>query len=197
VKLILASTSAIRATLLGAAGVAFEARSSGVDEDVLKSAWVKQGRGPREIAEGLAEAKALAVSGAEPRAWVIGADQTLDLDGRLFDKPADHAEARMRLLQLRARAHTLHSAVVLARDAEVVWRATPAATLHVRAFSDAWLESYLAQMGDAVLHSVGAYQLEGLGVQLFDRIQGDWFAILGLPMVELLGALRHEGLVAS
>ena len=196
-KLILASNSITRATLLRDAGVSFRTRSSGVDEEVLKKAWLAHGRGPREIAEGLAEAKALAVSAAEPRAWVIGADQTLDLDGRLFDKPADRAEARARLLELRDRAHTLHSAVVLARDAEVVWRAVPAATLHVRAFSDAWLDAYLAQMGDAALHSVGAYQLEGLGVQLFDRIQGDWFAILGLPMVELLGALRHEGLVAS
>ena len=194
-SLILASNSVTRAKLLRAAGVVFEARESGVDEAPLKAAWLGEGRDPRAIAEGLAQAKALAVS-RQVSDLVIGADQTLELEGRLIDKPADAAQARERLLALRGRMHRLHSAVVLMRGDAVIWRGTPAADLRVRDFSDAWLEDYLNQVGAAVLNSVGAYQLEGLGVQLFDRIEGDWFTILGLPMVELLEALRAEGEVA-
>jgi len=196
-RLILASTSSARTTLLRAAGVAFEACGSGVDEEPLKRAWLAEGRGPAEIADGLAEAKALAVSRQEPDALVIGADQTLDLGGALIDKPVNRADARVRLLSLRCREHRLHSAVVLARGETVVWRDRPSATLQVRDFSDAWLDAYLAGIDDAVLQSVGAYQLEGLGVQLFERIEGDWFTILGLPMLSLLAALREQGLVAS
>ena len=195
-SLVLASRSATRAALLRAAGVVFEARGSGVDEEPLKAQWLAGGREPRMIAEGLAEAKALAVS-RQASALVIGADQTLELDGRLIDKPVDVADARERLRALRGRTHRLHASVVLARGEAVVWRHTPSAVLHVRAFSDAWLDDYLQRVGPAVLESVGAYQLEGLGVQLFERIEGDWFVILGLPMLSLLEALRAQGLVAA
>jgi septum formation protein len=197
VSLILASKSAIRATLLRAAAVAFEAQGSGVDEDALKSGWLAAGRTPQEIAEGLAEAKALAVSRLRPDAWVIGADQTLEFEGVLFDKPADFPAARERLLAFRGKPHQLHCGTALARNGEIVWRTAPTSTLHVRAFSDDWLDAYLAGVGDDVLQSVGAYQLEGLGVQLFDRIDGDWFAILGLPMVALLNELRSRQVIAS
>jgi septum formation protein len=190
----LASKSSTRAALLTSAGVRFEAAASGVDEDALKAAWLAEGRTARAVAEGLACAKAVAVS--RP-GLVLGADQTLEFRGRLIDKPADRAEARRRLLEFRGQAHALHSGVALARDGEVVWRETQTAALHVRAFSEAWLDRYLAEAGDGVLESVGAYQLEGLGVQLFDRIDGDWFTILGLPMLGLLEALRREGALTA
>lgn len=192
--LILASKSAARSALLRAAGVTFETRGSGVDEDPIKAAELAAGSGPRAIALRLAEAKALAVSRTTD-ALVIGADQTLDLAGKLVDKPADRGEARERLLSLRGREHRLHSAVVLAQAGEAVWREAPTAVLKVRTFSDAWLDGYLAQIGDDVLESVGAYQLEGLGVQLFECIEGDWFTILGLPMLNLLEALRDRGVL--
>ena len=195
--MILASKSRTRAELLRAAGVPFEVRGSGVDEEPIKRAALSEGAAPREIALKLAEAKALAVSRRAGDALVIGADQTLELDGRLFDKAADIADARARLLELRGRPHQLHSAAVIARGGAIVWRDVPSATLHVRAFSDAWLDIYMQSVGGAVLESVGAYQLEGLGVQLFERIDGDWFTILGLPMLSLLEALRAEGAVTS
>jgi septum formation protein len=195
--MILASKSRTRAELLRAAGVPFEMRGSGVDEEPIKAAALAEGATPRDIALRLAEAKALAVSKSAGDTLVIGADQTLDLDGRLFDKPASTAEARTRLLELRGRAHQLHSGVVLARGGHIVWRDVPSATLHVRAFSDAWLDIYMQSVDAAVLESVGAYQLEGAGVQLFERIDGDWFTILGLPMLSLLEALRAEGAVPS
>jgi septum formation protein len=191
--IILASKSAARAALLRGAGVSFEMWGSGVDEEPLKQAWLTEGRTPATVAEGLAAAKALKVSAEQSGALVIGADQTLEFQGELFDKPADRWEARQRLLEFRGGAHTLHSAVVLARAGELVWRATESAVMHVRGFSDAWLDAYLAQVSDDVLDSVGGYQLEGAGVQLFERIEGDWFAILGLPMLGLLAALRREG----
>ena len=194
-SIILASKSAARAALLRAAGVPFEVRGSGVDEDPLKATWLADGADPHTIASRLAEEKAHAISHASEN-LVIGADQTLDLDGRLIDKPADIAEARARLLEFRGRPHRLHSAVVLARGGRVIWRDTPTATLHVRHFTEAWLDDYLAQAGASVLQTVGGYELEGRGVQLFEAIEGDWFAILGLPMIGLLHALRREGVLA-
>ncbi|HEX8569252.1 MAG TPA: Maf family protein [Caulobacteraceae bacterium] len=178
--------------MLRAAGVAFEARGSGVDEDALKSEWLTDGATPLLVAERLAACKALAVSRAEP-GLVIGADSTLELDGRLFDKAGSMEEARARLIELRGRAHSLHSAVALAREGAVVWSEVGTAVLHVRPFTEAWLDGYIAQAGDAVTSSVGAYHLEGVGVQLFERIEGDWFTILGMPMLGLLEALRREG----
>jgi septum formation protein len=188
----LASTSASRKALLRAAGITFEAQWPGVDEDAAKAALLGEGAGPRDIADALAELKAVRVSRRAP-GLVIGADQTLDLDGELIDKASSLDEARQRLQRLRGRSHKLHAGVVVARDGEPIWREVQSATLRMRDFSDAFLDGYLERQGEGVLSSVGCYQLEGEGIQLFDRIDGDYFAILGLPLIGLLDLLRrHE-----
>ena len=194
---VLASRSASRAAILKGAGVPFETVSSGVDETAAKDRLLAAGADPRAIAEDLAEAKALAVSARRPGALVIGADQTLDLGGALYDKAETLEEARMRLLELRGRPHALHSAVVVARDGLTVWRLTESPRLTMRAFSDECLDGYLARQGETLLGSVGCYQLEGEGVQLFEAIEGDFFAILGLPLLPLLGFLRRAGAVPA
>jgi septum formation protein len=195
--LVLASKSAARAALLAGAGVPFETAGSGVDEDALKAAMLAEGASPRDVADALAEAKAVKVSGRRPGDFVIGADQTLDLEGRLFDKPASMAEAAERLKSLRGRTHKLHSAVVVARDGAPIWREVKTARLTMRPFSDAWLEEYLARGGEALLSSVGAYQLEGEGVQLFSAVEGDYFTILGLPLFGLFDLLRNHGVIGA
>ena len=189
---VLASTSASRNALLRASGVAFETERPGVDEDAAKAALLGEGAGPRDIADALAELKAVRVS-RRTSGLVIGADQTLDLDGELVDKASSLEEARQRLRRLRGRSHKLHAGVVVARDGEPIWREVQTATLRMRDFSDAFLDGYLQRQGEAVLSSVGCYQLEGEGVQLFDRIDGDYFAILGLPLIGLLDLLRRHG----
>jgi septum formation protein len=197
VTLVLASKSAARAALLAGAGVPFETSGSGVDEDALKAAMLAEGASPRDVADALAEAKAVKVSGRRPGDFVIGADQTLDLEGRLFDKPASMAEAAERLKSLRGRTHKLHSAVVVARDGAPIWREVRTARLTMRPFSDVWLEGYLARGGEALLSSVGAYQLEGEGVQLFSAVEGDYFTILGLPLFGLFDLLRNHGVIGA
>lgn len=193
---ILASKSAARAQVLSAAGVAFETLGAGVDETATKDRLLAKGANPRDVALALAEEKAAAAS-KERAGLVIGADQTLDLDGRLFDKAETLDEARERLAMLRGRTHQLHSAVALAKDGAVIWREVPAASLTMRDFSDAFLEAYLARHGDGLLGSVGCYRLEDDGVQLFEAIDGDYFTILGLPLMGLLGQLRERGAVAA
>ena len=193
---ILASKSAARRAVLDGAGVPFEAAVSGVDEEALKTAMLAKGAGPREIAEALAQEKALAISLARPGV-VVGADQTLELEGRLYDKVDTLEAARERLKLLRGKPHQLHSAVAAAMDGVVIWRQTVSAELTMRDFSDAFLEAYLAAEGEAALGSVGCYRLEGQGAQLFSRIEGDYFAILGLPLLGLLELLRaHQVLTA-
>ncbi|MFI4973767.1 MAG: Maf family protein [Caulobacterales bacterium] len=194
--IVLASRSASRAAILKGAGVAFESAGSGVDEDAAKASLVAAGADPCGIADALAELKAVTVSRARP-GLIIGADQTLDLDGQLYDKAGDLDEARRRLRSLRGRTHHLHAAVVVARDGEAIWRALASPRMTMRPFSDAFLEAYLARNADAVLGSVGCYQLEGEGVQLFEEIDGDYFAILGLPLLPLLDLLRRHGALAS
>ena len=189
-RITLASQSRVRGDLLRAAGVAIDTASPGVDEDAVKARL--SGSSPRHIAGVLADEKALAVSGARD-GLVIGADQTLEFEGRLYDKARDVAEARTRLMQFRGKPHQLHAAVSLARGDTVIWRETVTATLTMRDFTDAWLGGYLAAHGQEILSSVGCYQLENVGVQLFSAIEGDYFAILGLPMLGLLEALRREG----
>lgn len=196
IPLTLASKSAARAAILAGAGIVCDLAASGVDEDEVKTRLLRDGADPRQIALALAEAKALAVSRGRP-GLVIGADQTLDMDGALFDKAASIEEARRRLQALRGRAHQLHSGVAVARDGAVIWREVQSAHLAMRAFSDAFLETYLAHNGQAALSSVGCYQLETEGLQLFERIDGDYFAILGLPMMGLLDLLRREGAIAA
>jgi len=191
----LASKSSARTAVLKGAGVPFETAVSGVDEDEVKVRMLARGGTPREVADALAELKALAVSRDRP-GLVIGADQTLEFDGRLYDKAETVDEARERLKLLRGRPHALHSAVVLARDGQPIWRETVTATLTMRPFSDEFLESYLQAEGAAALGSVGCYRLESLGAQLFAAIDGDYFTILGLPLMGLLERLREEGAVA-
>jgi septum formation protein len=195
-SLVLASKSATRRAVLDGAGVPYEAVGSGVDEEVTKAALLAKRASPRQIADALAEEKALAVSVGRPE-LVIGADQTLEFQGELYDKAETVEAARARLKTLRGKPHMLHSAVVVAQGGAVVWRETESATLTMRDFSDAFLEDYLAAEGEAALGSVGCYRLEGLGLQLFAKIQGDYFTILGLPMMGLLGLLRRRGVVAS
>lgn len=195
-KLTLASKSAARAQLLRGAGVAFDMASAGVNEDALKTELLSHGTSPAEIAGALADSKALAVAW-DVEGLVIGADQTLDFEGRLFDKAASIEEARERLRMLRGRPHKLHSAISVARGNEILWRETETATLHMRDFSEAWLEDYLQRNSDAALTSVGCYQLEGEGVQMFDHIDGDYFVILGLPLFGLLSFLRRQGVLAA
>lgn len=190
----LASQSAARAQLLAAAGVPFQTVTAGVDEDALKAGLLAEGVGPRDIADALAEAKAVKVSARRP-GLVIGADQTLDLNGVLYDKAKTAAEARERLLAMRGQTHKLHSAVVVAQDGQPIWREVSTASLRMRMFTDAFLEGYMRRQASVVLSSVGGYHLEGEGLQLFDRIDGDYFTILGLPMLGLIELLRQHGVL--
>lgn len=194
--LVLASKSAARRAVLEAAGVAFEAIDSGFDEDAAKARLNGEGATPREVAQALAEGKALKVSHGRPE-LVIGADQTLEFAGELFDKAPTREAARARLERLRGEAHQLHSAVVAARGGVVLWRETASARLTMRDFSDTFLNDYLAREGAAALGSVGCYRLEGLGAQLFSEVEGDYFAILGLPLWGLLAFLRTQGVLPA
>lgn len=188
----LASKSAARQTILRQAGVDFEAVVAGVDEDAAKAGLLAEGGTPRQVADALAEMKAVKVSTKRP-GLVIGADQTLDFAGRLIDKVDSLDQARALLLELRGQTHKLHSAVVVARDGKPIWRVVQSAKLSVRPFSDAWLDGYLQRRGEHILHCVGCYELESEGVQLFDAIDGDYFTILGLPLMGLLDFLRLHG----
>ena len=190
--IILASKSAARRAVLDGAGVPYEARVAGVDEDAVKASLLAEGAGPRDIADALAELKAIRVSRGRPD-FVIGSDQTLDLDGELYDKAESVDAARDRLKLLRGKTHKLHSAVVVAKEGTPIWREVVTASLTMRAFSDAFLEDYLASEGAHALGSVGCYRLEGPGAQLFSKIEGDYFAILGLPLMGLLDLLRRHG----
>jgi septum formation protein len=192
--LVLASKSVTRRAVLESAGVPFSIASSGVDEDAAKVDLLAKGANPRQVATALAERKALAVSAGRSE-WVVGADQTLEFEGRLYDKAETVEDARDRLKTLRGKPHQLHSAVVVARNGETVWRELESATLTMRDFSDGFLEDYIAAEGQAGLGSVGCYRLEGLGVQLFAKIEGDYFTILGLPLLGLLDLLRKEGVL--
>ncbi|HEX3366271.1 MAG TPA: Maf family protein [Phenylobacterium sp.] len=192
--LVLASKSVARRAVLEGAGVPFEAVGSGVDEDVAKAELLAKRATPRQVAEALAEEKALAVSVGRPD-LVLGADQTLEFQGQLFDKAETIDAARERLKTLRGKPHMLHSAVVVAERGAVVWRETQSATLRMRDFSDTFLEAYLSAEGEAALGSVGCYRLESQGVQLFSKIEGDYFTILGLPLMGLLDLLRRRGIL--
>lgn len=193
---ILASKSAARRAVLEGAGVPVEIHVAGVDEDAVKSGLLAEGATPRDIADALAELKALRVSAAR-QGFVVGADQTLEFQGRLYDKAPTIEDARARLKLLRGHPHKLHSAVVVARNGETVWREVDTATLTMRDFSDAFLEHYLETEGPEALASVGCYRLEGPGAQLFSRVQGDYFAILGLPLLGLLDFLRQQGVLPA
>lgn len=192
-SLILASGSAARRQMLEAAGLAFEVDPPRVDEEAAKASLRAGGLKPRDQADALAELKALSVSRTRPD-FVIGADQMLALGGEVFDKPKDANEARQHLLRLRGQTHELITAAVVAREGTIIWRHIDTPKLKMRAFSDAFLDDYLARAGDNVLRSVGAYQLEGPGAQLFERVEGDYFSVLGLPLLPLLAFLREHGI---
>ena len=190
--LILASASAARATMLRAAGVDIEIVPARVDESELKLSLKQQGADPETAAIALAELKAIQVSRGKPGRLVLGADQMLDCAGTWFDKPESRGAARAQLEALRDKTHRLTSAAVLARDGQRIWHHAAAARLTMRAFTDAFLDLYLEQAGETVLSSVGAYQLEGLGAQMFRKIDGDFFTILGLPLLPVLDILREQ-----
>lgn len=197
---VLASASAARRKLLHEAGLPVEAMPAAVDEAEIKQALKAEGASAIQVAETLAELKARRVSqrltgGGGPGPLVIGADQMLDCEGAWFDKPADLAAARTQLLALAGRTHTLETAVCLVRDGGRIWHHNARARLTMRPFDAAFVERYLQAVGHAALSSVGAYQLEAPGVQLFARVEGDFFTILGLPLLPLLDVLRANGVV--
>jgi septum formation protein len=193
-RLILASQSRPRQMLLSNAGIDFEAIAADIDERGVQQASGLSA--PGEIAALLARAKALAVSSKRPGQFVIGADQTLALGKRLFSKPSGRAQAAEQLRALAGHSHELHSAIAVARDGKILFENVAIARMTMRQLGEAEIEAYLDQAGDAVTSSVGAYQLEGLGVHLFERIEGDHFTILGLPLLPLLAFLRSERLIA-
>jgi septum formation protein len=193
--LVLASRSESRRAVLAGAGIPVEILPADIDERAIET---QAGRSPAgEVALILARAKASAVAVQRPGRLVLGADQTLGLGDRLFAKPADLVGARAQLKSLRGTTHALHSAVVLVRDGAVVFEQCEIARLTMRDFSDRFLEAYLEAAGPAVTASVGGYQIEGVGIQLFERIDGDHFTILGLPLLQLLSYLRREGCLAG
>jgi septum formation protein len=191
--LILASQSRARQALLANAGISFEAVTAEIDERAVQQASGLSA--PGEIASLLAREKALSVSARQPGQFVIGADQTLALGERLFSKPAGRAQAAEQLRALAGQRHELHSAVAVVRDGKILFEVVAIAGMTMRRLGEAEIDVYLDEAGDAVTSSVGAYQLEGLGVHLFERIEGDHFTILGLPLLPLLAFLRSEQLL--
>jgi septum formation protein len=194
--LILASSSKSRAKLLEAAGLAFIIEPPGLDESAMREAvGGEQALAPHDVAEVLARAKAEAVSDIAPEAYVIGGDQVLAFGDVIMSKSESMEAARRQLLNLRGKTHTLHTAVAVATNGETIWAETTKATLTMRKLSPEFIGRYLAAAGEEVLSSVGAYQIESLGIELFEKIDGDYFCILGLPLIPLLDTLRREGVI--
>jgi septum formation protein len=194
-RLILASKSAARRVMLTDAGVPFSVQVADVDEDAVKA--VHDPADAAGLAVELARAKALAVSRHDGDAWVLGADQTLSFDGGLVSKAASLEAARARLMAMRGKVHHLHSGAALARNGQVVWSGVDTAAMRVRDFSDAFLDAYLAAEGEGLLACVGSYRLEGMGAQLFEAVEGDYFTVLGLPLWPVLAELRRAGVLKS
>lgn len=196
-QIILASASIIRADMLQNAGLTFEVIPANVDEAAIKQGFSVQDDSPMELAERLAQEKAVAVSQKFGRAYVIGADSVLAVGDRIFDKPISRSVAANHLRYLRNRDHELISGAAIALGGDIIWSTVDKATLKMRDFSDSFLEKYLDENMDAALNSVGCYHLEDRGVHLFSKIRGDYFTILGLPLLPLLNFLRTEGVLAS
>jgi len=193
--IVLASGSATRAAILAGAGIEVLRDPAGINEDEIKRSFRAAGRDAVACATALAETKAVRVSARHTDMLVVGADQMLDCAGTWFDKPRGRGEARAQLLALRGKRHELVSAVAVVKNGAAIWHGVDRPRLTMRAFSERFLDAYLAALGDDALASVGVYQLEGLGVQLFERIEGDYFSILGLPLLPLLDFLRGHGVV--
>ncbi len=194
-KLVLASASPHRKSLLESAGLPVDAIPAEIDERAIEQALGDEAADGETLAAILAEAKAMDVSEREPEAIVIGCDQTLTLDDEIFHKPANMEEARRNLLRLSGKTHQLNSAVVLVLAGKTLWRHTGVARMTMRDFDAAYTGRYLARMSDAILGSVGAYQIEGEGINLFETVKGDFFTIVGLPLLPLLAELRTRGLI--
>lgn len=193
--LVLASASRVRQALLKNAGIAFEAQPAAIDERTAERPLLEAGSPPDDIAQALAMAKAVSVSEERPEALVIGADQVLGFEGECLSKPIDMEAARRQLLRLSGKTHALHTAVAGARSGEIVWQYAETAHLTMRQLTPAFVGHYLAAVGPQALESVGAYQIEGRGIQLFAEIDGDHFAILGLPLLPLLAFLRSQDIM--
>ena len=196
--LILASTSKTRARILESGGLAFICQAPGLDETAMRQAISGEDTlGPHDVAEVLARAKAEGVSDVAQGAYVIGGDQVLAFKNQIITKPASMDAARAQLLDLNGKTHQLHTAVAVATNGETVWAYTDVTTLTMRKLTPEFIGHYLAAAGEAVLSSVGGYQIESLGIQLFEKIEGDFFSILGLPLLPLLDTLRREGAIES
>jgi septum formation protein len=194
-KLILASGSPFRKAMLENAGITVEAIPADLDERALEAPLAESGASPEEVALVLAEAKAVAVSEEHPGRLVLGCDQTLSLGDEVFHKPADMEGARRHLLKLSGQTHQLNSAVVLVRDGATLWRHVAVASLTMRELDPGFIGRHLARVGNKALSSVGAYQIEGEGIQLFDKVEGDHFTIVGLPLLPVLAELRELGAI--
>ena len=193
--IILASASQFRITLLNNAGVRFQAHAAPIDERAVEAPLLESGMDAADIAQLLAQAKADAIATRYPGAWVIGCDQTLSMDGQIFHKPENMPEARSRLLALSGKTHQLNSAVCLVKDGELKWSTLSVSNITFRQLDPGYIGRHLAEVGETALASVGAYQIEGLGVRLMEKIDGDYFSIMGLPLLPLLAALRAHGLI--
>jgi septum formation protein len=197
-QLILASTSAARRSMLAKAGVDCDAMAPMVDEEAVKESLLAQGVSARDLADALAEAKAVKLSGKRPSALVIGADQTLALEeGAMLNKPETPEDAMAQLTLMVGKTHKLYSAVVVAEKGAPVWRFVATSRMTVRPLSDAFIGAYVGQHWDDIRHCVGCYQIEGAGAQLFSQVQGSHFDIMGLPLLPLLGFLRERGIIAA
>ena len=197
IPLILASGSAIRAALLRQARVPFTVERPRLDEESIKRSFQAEGAAPREIADALAEAKAMRVSSRAPGAFVLGCDQVLDFDGRILSKPETREEARDQLSAMRGKRHNLLSAAVIAQDGQPIWRHVGLVRLTMRDLSDAYLDDYLSRAWPGIGDSVGGYKLEEEGVRLFSAIDGDYHAVLGLPLIPLLTFLVTRGVIEA
>ena len=193
--IMLASQSTIRQQILQAAGVSFEAETSLFDE--VAARILMQRMSPKSIAQELAVGKALAVAAKHPQKLVIGADQVLEVEGNILGKPENISDARRQLQMLRGKTHQLHSAVCVCKNREIMWHTTDTAVLSMRIFSDEFLETYLLSEAEQLATSVGGYKIEGKGLQLFDKIVGDYFTILGLPLLPLLAYFRQTAIIPS
>jgi septum formation protein len=196
-RVVLASASRARAELLRGAGLAIDIDPANVDEDAVKESLRAEGAGADRVAEALSDLKALKISRRHPGALVVGADQTLDCNGVWFDKPPDLDHLRGHLTALSGQTHVLHAGVSVMRDGERLWGIVDPARLTMRRLSSDFIDRYVAAVGEDALGSVGGYRLEGLGAQLFSRVEGDYFTVLGLPLLPLLGFLRQNGAIQA